>query len=75
MISKHVPPLSGLTSLVVAIGCTIDGVTSVVLLVSISTYTKLDVTSLALGLQPRQGLANFKPNSEAHESHFMLSRV
>lgn len=42
MISKHVPPLSGLSGLVVAISCIIDGVVaSVLLLVSISIYTKL----------------------------------
>ncbi len=39
MISKHVLPLNGLTNLVV--GCTIDGVTNVLLLVPISTYMKL----------------------------------
>jgi len=41
MIFKHVPPLNGLTSLVMAIGCTIDGVTKTFLLVPISTYMKL----------------------------------
>jgi hypothetical protein len=39
MISKHVPPLSGLTSLV--IGCTIDGVIGTLLLILISIDTKL----------------------------------
>ncbi len=41
MISKHVPPLSGLTNLVVATCCTIDGVASALLLVLISIDTKL----------------------------------
>jgi hypothetical protein len=41
MISKHVPPLSGLTSLITTTCCTTVGVVSVVLLVLISTYMKL----------------------------------
>jgi len=41
MISKHVPPLSGLTSLITTTCCTTVGVASVVLLVLISTYMKL----------------------------------
>jgi hypothetical protein len=41
MISKPFPPLSGLTSLVVAKGCTINGVVGVLLLVLISTNMKL----------------------------------
>ncbi len=41
MILKLVPPLNGLTNLVAIIGCTIVGVDSVLLLVPISTYTKL----------------------------------
>jgi hypothetical protein len=41
MIFKPIPPLSGPIGLVVAIGCTIDGVASVLLLVPISTNMKL----------------------------------
>jgi hypothetical protein len=41
MIFKHVPPLSGLTGLVTS--CTIDGVAGTLLLVPISTNTKLEV--------------------------------
>jgi hypothetical protein len=41
MISKHVPPLGGLTNLVVATCCTTNGVVGVQLLVLISTYMKL----------------------------------
>jgi hypothetical protein len=39
MISKPIPPLSGLISLI--IGCTIDGVAKTLLLVPISIDTKL----------------------------------
>jgi len=38
MISKHVPPLSGLTGLITS--CTTYGVVRTLLLVPISTYTK-----------------------------------
>jgi hypothetical protein len=41
MISKLVPPLNGLTSLVAVAGYTIDGVTRILLLVPISINTKL----------------------------------
>ncbi len=41
MISKPIPPLNGLNGLVMAIGCTTDGVAGILLLVPISTYTKL----------------------------------
>ncbi len=41
MIYKLVPPPSGLISLVVATSCTTHGVVGVLLLVPISTYTKL----------------------------------
>jgi hypothetical protein len=41
MISKHVPPLNGLTNLIVATCYTINGVDGALLLVLISTYTKL----------------------------------
>jgi len=41
IISKPGPPLNGLISLVMATGCTIDGVIGTLLLVPISTYTKL----------------------------------
>ncbi len=41
MISKLVPPLNGLTSLVAVAGYTIDGVTRILLLVPISIDTKL----------------------------------
>jgi hypothetical protein len=41
MISKLVPPLNGLIGLVMATRCTIDGVVGVLLLVPISTHTKL----------------------------------
>lgn len=42
MTSKLIPPLSGLTSLVVATSCTTNGVVvDVLLLVPISTNTKL----------------------------------
>jgi hypothetical protein len=47
MISKHVPPLSGLIGLV--IGCTTNGVTRTLLLVPISTYTKLGGSYLKSG--------------------------
>jgi hypothetical protein len=47
MISKLVPPLSGLIGLV--IGCTIDGVVGILLFVIISTYTKLGGSYLKLG--------------------------
>ncbi len=47
MISKLVPPLSGLIGL--KIGCTIDGVIGILLLVPISTYTKLRGSYLKLG--------------------------
>jgi len=40
MISKPIPPLSGLTSLVMATGCTKDGVVVTLLLIPISTNTK-----------------------------------
>jgi hypothetical protein len=33
------------------------------------------VVTLALGLQPRQGLAKVRANCEGWESHFMLSKV
>jgi hypothetical protein len=33
------------------------------------------VVTLALGLQPRQGLAKGWAKSEAQESHFMFSRM
>jgi hypothetical protein len=41
MISKHVPPLSGLTSLITTTGCSTVGVDNVLLLILISTYKKL----------------------------------
>jgi len=41
MLSKHVPPLSGPIGLVMAIGCTTNGVVGILLLVPISTNTKL----------------------------------
>jgi hypothetical protein len=41
MISKLVPPLSGITGLIMATCCTINGVASVLLLVPISKNTKL----------------------------------
>jgi hypothetical protein len=41
MILKLVPPLSGLTHLVMATGCTAYGIARIVFLVPISTYTKL----------------------------------
>ncbi len=47
MISKLVPPLKGLIGLVTS--CTIDGVAEILLLVSISTYTKLGGSYLKLG--------------------------
>jgi len=34
-----------------------------------------NVTSLALGSQPKQGLAKVQAKKEAHESHFMFLRV
>jgi hypothetical protein len=40
MISKHVPPLSGLSGLI--IGYTTNGIVGTLLLVPISTYTKLE---------------------------------
>ncbi len=52
MMSKPIPLLSGLTSLVVAIGCIIDNVVvGALLLVSISTYTKLGGSYLNQGKQ------------------------
>jgi hypothetical protein len=36
MISKLIPPFSGLTSLVMAIGCTIDGIAETLQLIPIS---------------------------------------
>jgi hypothetical protein len=47
MISKPVPPFSGLISLV--IGCTIDGIARTLLLVPISIDTKLEGSYLKLG--------------------------
>jgi hypothetical protein len=47
MISKHVPPLSGLIGLV--IGYTTNGITGTMLLVPISTNTKLGVSYLKSG--------------------------
>ncbi len=41
MIFKHVPPFSGLTDLLITIGYTTNGVAGTLLLVLISTYTKL----------------------------------
>jgi hypothetical protein len=41
MISKHVPPFNGLTSLVMATCCTADDVVGTLLLVPISIDTKL----------------------------------
>jgi hypothetical protein len=41
MISKHLPPFNGLTGLVMATCCTIDDVVGILLLVPISTDTKL----------------------------------
>jgi hypothetical protein len=41
MTSKHVPPLSGLIGLVMAIGCTTNSVDGTLLLVPISTNMKL----------------------------------
>jgi hypothetical protein len=49
MIFKPIPPPSGLISLLVAIGCTIDGVAGVLLLVPISTNMKLRGLYLKLG--------------------------
>jgi len=49
MISKLVPPLNGLTSLVMVISCTIDGVIRTLLLVLISIDTKLRSSYLKLG--------------------------
>jgi hypothetical protein len=36
---------------------------------------KVYVTTLALGLQPRQGFVKVRAKCEAHESHFMLLGV
>ncbi len=47
MISKLVPPFSGLTGLVTS--CTINGVAIILLLVPISTNTKLGGSYLKLG--------------------------
>jgi hypothetical protein len=47
MTSKLIPPLSGLTGLV--IGCTINAIARTLLLVQISTYTKLGGLYLKLG--------------------------
>jgi hypothetical protein len=41
MILKKFPPLNGLIGLVMPIGCTIDDIVGILLLVPISTYTKL----------------------------------
>jgi hypothetical protein len=41
MISKPIPPLSGLTGLITTTGCTTVGVANILLLVLISTNTKL----------------------------------
>ncbi len=48
-ISKHVPPLSGLIGLILATSCTTNVVVSILLLVLISTYTKLRGLYLKLG--------------------------
>ncbi len=48
MISKHVPPLSGLIGLVVATCCTTNGVASALVLVPISINTKLGGLNLKL---------------------------
>jgi len=47
MIYKPIPPLSGLISLVTS--CTIDGIARTLLLVPISTNTKLGGSYLKLG--------------------------
>jgi len=49
VILKPIPPLSGLTSLVMATSYTIDGVVGTLLLVLISKYTKLNGLYLKLG--------------------------
>jgi hypothetical protein len=49
MISKPIPPLSGLTSLVMAISCTRDGVVVTLLLIPISTNMKLKGSYLKSG--------------------------
>jgi len=41
MITKPIPPLTGLTSLVMAIGCTTNGIARTLLLVPISIDSKL----------------------------------
>jgi hypothetical protein len=38
-------------------------------------YTNVGVVTLALGSQPRQGLARVRAKREAQESHLMLARV
>jgi hypothetical protein len=38
-------------------------------------FGKFDVTTLALGSQPRQGLTRVWAKREARESHLMLPRV
>jgi len=44
--------------------------------IRIITFKKITiVATLALGLQPRQGLAKAWVKREAHDSHFMLSGV
>jgi hypothetical protein len=48
MISKFVPPLNGLIDLVMAIGYTTNGVDGTLLLVPISTNTKLGGSYLKL---------------------------
>jgi hypothetical protein len=49
MISKLVPPLNGLTGLVMVTSCTIDGVTRILFLVLISIDMKLGSSYLKLG--------------------------
>jgi hypothetical protein len=41
----------------------------------IQVQIKLDVVTLALGLQPRQGLARLWAKKEAWESHLMFLEV
>ncbi len=49
MISKCIPPLSGLIGLVMTIGCMTNGDVGTLLLVPISTNTKLGGSYLKLG--------------------------
>ncbi len=57
------------------LNCCFQNVSSSICHFSSITLWTCSVTTLALGLRPRQGLANVWAKSEAQEFHFMFPRV